>query len=186
MFIAAAAPSFKEKDRDLIKWYIKQIGDLGVEIKFNTAVTDPGTLKDYDYVVVATGSIPHKLRVEGAEKAVEACEYLLGEKQVGDRVIVVGGGLSGCEIALDLHRNGKTPIIVEMKNDLVAVKGVCLANSSYLRDYFEHNEVEVHLESKLVRITDKGAVIADQGRQRNRNRSGQRDFVPSDTNPRPQ
>ncbi|MFR6640582.1 MAG: NAD-binding protein [Christensenellales bacterium] len=53
--------------------------------------------------------------MEGAEKAVEACEYLLGEKQVGDRVIVVGGGLSGCEIALDLHRNGKTPIIVEMK-----------------------------------------------------------------------
>lgn len=162
VFIAAVAPSFKEKDRDLIKWYIKQIGDLGVEIKFNTAVTDPVTLKDYDYVVVATGSTPHKLRVEGAEKAVEACEYLLGEKQVGDRVIVVGGGLSGCEIALDLHRNGKTPIIVEMKNDLVAVKGVCLANSSYLRDYFEHNEVEVHLESKLVRITDKGAVIADK------------------------
>ena len=163
VFIAAAAPSFKEKDRDLIKWYEKEIKDLNIEVKFNTEVKPEDIAKlGADEVVVATGSKARKLRVPGAEKGIEACEYLLGTKEVGNKVIVIGGGLSGCEIALDLYNKGKTPVIVEMKNDLVAVKGVCLANSSYLRDYFEHNEVEVHLESKLVRITDKGAVIADK------------------------
>lgn len=159
VFIAAAAPSFKEKDRDLIKWYEKEMADLKVEVKFGREVTDVSSLSA-DAVIIATGSHARHISVPGADKAIEACEYLLGEKEVGDRVAVIGGGLTGCEIALDLHRNGKTPIIVEMKNDLVAVKGVCLANSSYLRDYFEHNQVEVHLETSLKEIGDGKIVIA--------------------------
>ena len=95
------------------------------------------------------------------EKSIEACDYLYG-KEVGDKVIIIGGGLSGCEIAYDLFKKGKTPIIVEMKNDLIAVKGVCLANSSFLRDFFELNKVEVHLETSLVKVTDSGVVVRDK------------------------
>ena len=73
--------------------------------------------------------------------------------------IIIGGGLTGCEIALDLYQKGKTPVIVEMKNDLIAVKGVCLANSSYLRDFFALHEVEVHLETALAEITDTGVLV---------------------------
>lgn len=158
VFIAAAAPSFKEKDRDLIRWYEKEMKDLGIEIKFNTEVTDVKTL-DADEVIVATGSKARILPVKGVEKAMEACDYLLGKKEVGQKVIIIGGGLTGCEIALDLYLKGKTPVIVEMKNDLIAVKGVCLANSSYLRDFFALHEVEVHLETMLSEVTDKGAIV---------------------------
>lgn len=161
IFIAAAAPSFKEKDRELIKWYEKEMRDLGVKIKFNTEIKHVNSL-DADEVVVATGATPRKIRVKGVEKSMEACDYLLGKKEVGDKVIIIGGGLSGCEIALDLYRKGKTPVIVEMKNDLIAVKGVCLANSSYLRDFFALNKVEVHLETALTEITDKGVKIKDK------------------------
>ena len=76
-------------------------------------------------------------------------------------VIVIGGGLSGCEIALDLYNKGKTPVIVEMKNDLVAMRGVCLANTSYLRDFFALNKVDVRLNTGLVEITDKGVKVKD-------------------------
>ena len=162
VFIAAAAPSFKEKDRDLIKWYEKEIKDLNIEVKFNTEVKPEDIAKlDADEVVVATGSKARKLRVPGAEKGIEACEYLLGTKEVGNKVIVIGGGLSGCEIALDLYNKGKTPVIVEMKNDLVAMRGVCLANTSYLRDFFALNKVDVRLHTGLVEITDKGVKVKD-------------------------
>ncbi len=87
------------------------------------------------------------------------CDYLLDRAEVGQRVIIIGGGLTGCEIALDLYQKGKTPVIVEMKNDLIAVKGVCLANSSYLRDFFALHEVEVHLETALAEITDTGVLV---------------------------
>ena len=162
VFIAAAAPSFKEKDRDLIKWYEKEIKDLNIEVKFNTEVKPEDIAKlGADEVVVATGSKARKLRVPGAEKGIEACEYLLGTKEVGNKVIVIGGGLSGCEIALDLYNKGKTPVIVEMKNDLVAMRGVCLANTSYLRDFFALNKVDVRLNTGLVEITDKGLKVKD-------------------------
>lgn len=162
VFIAAAAPSFKEKDRDLIKWYEKEIKDLNIEVKFNTEVKPEDIAKlGADEVVVATGSKARKLRVPGAEKCIEACEYLLGTKEVGNKVIVIGGGLSGCEIALDLYNKGKTPVIVEMKNDLVAMRGICLANTSYLRDFFALNKVDVRLNTSLVEITDKGVKVKD-------------------------
>lgn len=48
-----------------------------------------------------------------------------------------------------------------MKNDLVAMRGVCLANTSYLRDFFALNKVDVRLNTGLVEITDKGVKVKD-------------------------
>ncbi|MEG1520471.1 MAG: FAD-dependent oxidoreductase, partial [Clostridia bacterium] len=161
IFIAAATPSFKEKDRELIEWYKNEIAKLHIEVKFNTEVKSLESLKA-DEIVVATGAIPRRFKINGIEKTVEACEYLLGQKEVGDNVIIVGGGVTGCEIALDLYLKGKHPSIVEMKNDLIAVKGVCLANSSYLRDFFALNKVPVYLETKLDEVTDSGITAIDK------------------------
>jgi 2-enoate reductase len=47
-----------------------------------------------------------------------------------------------------------------MKKDLIAVKGVCLANSSYLRDFFKLNKVPVYLETRLDEITGKGIIAS--------------------------
>lgn len=161
VFNAAAAPSFKEKDKELLAWYNKEMKDNGVEIRFNTAVTSLDQLKDFDNIIVATGAVANKPRIEGLDKTVEACDYLYGA-QTGNKVIIIGGGLTGCEIAYDLFNKGKTPVIIEMKNDLIAVKGVCLANSSYLRDFFTLNKVEVHLETTLIRVSDKGVLVKDK------------------------
>lgn len=160
VFIAASSPDFKERDKALIEWYKKEMHDLGITIRFNTTITDVESL-DADEVIVATGATPRKLRVKGFEKGIEACDYLLNKKQVGDRVVIIGGGLTGCEIALDLYNKGKTPIIVEMKNDLIAVKGVCLANSSYLRDFFKLHKVETHLNTALMEICNNGVIVKD-------------------------
>ena len=161
VFNAAAAPSFKEKDKQLLDWYKKEMTDNNIEVRLNTAVASLDELKDFDKVIVATGATANKPRIEGLDKTVEACDYLNGTS-VGNKVIIIGGGLTGCEIAYDLFNKGKTPVIVEMKNDLIAMKGVCLANSSYLRDFFELNKVEVHLETTLVKVTDKGVVVKDK------------------------
>lgn len=160
IFIAAAAPYFKEKDRDLIEWYKRELQKLPVEIRLNTEIKDVASL-NADEVIVATGSKARKIPVKGAEKAIDAVDYLLG-KEVGENVVIVGGGLTGCEIAYDLYHKGKKPVIVEMKNDLIAVKGVCLANSSYLRDFFEAKKVPVYLETKLGEVTDSGIVAVDK------------------------
>jgi len=162
VFVAAAAPSFKEKDRELIEWYKSEMKDLGIEIKFNSEIKSLEELKGFDEIVVATGAKARKFNVPGFEKGIEACDYLLGNKEAKGKVVVIGGGLTGCEIAYDLFLKGETPIIVEMKNDLMAVKGICLANTSFLRDYFAHKNVEVHLETKLKEIKDGKVIVIDK------------------------
>lgn len=162
VFIAAAAPSYKEKDRMLISWYEREIAKYdAIEMKLNTEVTDPSSLPAHE-IIIATGAKPRMLSVKGAERAVEAVDYLLGRKSVGENVVIVGGGLTGCEIAYELYLEGKKPVIVEMKQDLIVADGVCLANSSYLRDFFAANKVPVYLETGLSEITDTGVVIKNK------------------------
>ena len=160
VFVSAAAPSFKEKDRQLIAWYKRQMKQLKIDIKFNTTITDLSQVEG-DEIVVATGSTARKLKMEGAERCIDAIDYLNG-KEVGDNVVIIGGGLSGCEIAYDLILKGKKPSIVEVRDDLMAVHGLCLANSSFLRDYFKYKKTPVYLESKLTKIMPKSVEIIDK------------------------
>ena len=161
VFIAAAAPSFKEKDRALIAWYKREIAKYPIEVKLNAEVKDLSGVQA-DEVIIATGATPNRIPVPGAEKGIQAIDFLLGRQEVGENVTIIGGGLTGCEIAYDLYLHGKKPTIVEMKDDLIAVKGVCLANSSYLRDFFKANKVPVHLETSLKEIQDDGVLVKDK------------------------
>ena len=156
-FIAASAESYKGKLRELLAWYKKQMTDLQVEVHLNETVENVEQFAGSP-VIVATGATARVLKnVPGNEKMIEACDYLTGTP-VGENVAVIGGGLTGCEIAYELALQGKKPIIVEMKDDLVSQKGVCLANSSYLREWFALHQVPVYLETTLQSVTDTGIV----------------------------
>lgn len=159
VFIQASNFDFKDDDKRLLKWYRLQIAKLNIKVIFNMEVRDVKSLKA-DEVVIATGAKPRRISIPGYDKAIDAVDYLKGI-EVGNRVLIIGGGLSGCEIAYDLHQKGKTPIIVEMKQDLMAVRGLCLANSSYLRDYFKYHNVAIHLNSKVMQIDGNYATIID-------------------------
>ncbi len=156
-FIPASAESYKGKLRELLEWYRLQMKKLNIEVKLNDEIKDVSVFGDSP-VIVATGSTPRQLRrVPGYEKMIEACEFLTGTP-VGDTVAVIGGGLTGSEIAYELALKGKNPIIVEMKDDLVSQKGVCLANSSYLREWFALNKTPVYLETTLKEVKD-GSIV---------------------------
>ena len=162
VFIAAAAPSFKEKDRDLIAWYEREVQKHDINVHFNTEIKNIESLKA-DEVIIATGSVANSIPVKGAkEYGIEAVDYLLGNKTVGDNVVVVGGGLTGCEIAYDLYLQGKKPVIVEMQDDLITTPGVALANTSFLRDFFKTNKVPVYLESKTTEVRADGVTVVDK------------------------
>ena len=156
-FIAASAESYKGKLRDLLAWYRRQMTELGVEVHLNDEVKDLSAFGNAP-VIVATGATPRLLRrVPGYEKMIEACQYLRGTA-TGETVAVIGGGLTGSEIAYELALQGKKPVIVEMKDDLISQKGVCLANSSYLREWFALHKVPVYLETTLKEVRD-GSIL---------------------------
>ncbi len=173
VFIAAAAPSYKEKDRDLIAWYNREVQKYdAITIHMNTEVKDVASL-NADEVIVATGSVANKIPVKGADTAIEAVDYLLGNKEVGQNVTVIGGGLTGCEIAYELYLEGKNPTIVEMQDDLITTPGIALANTSFLRDFFKTNKVPVYLETKTTEITDSSVTV--------QTKDGKTETIPADS-----
>ena len=161
LFLTASAMTFKENDKELIRWYKKEIEREGIDVRFNTEVNDLGTLRGYDDIIVATGSVPRTMPgIKGFEKTLTFTQVLKEKVDVGDKVLFLGGGQSSCEAAYDLLLNfGKHPIIVEFAGDLVAAQATCLANTSYLRDAMEYHKVPVYLHSTVTEITDKGCTV---------------------------
>lgn len=162
-FIPASSESYKGKLRELLEWYRKQMKDLKIEINLNSKIENISEFGDMP-VIVATGSKPRKLNIPGFDKTIEACEYLNG-KAAGDNVAVIGGGLTGCEIAYELALQGKKVSIVEMKDDLIAQTGVCLANSSYLREWFELHKVPVYLNTALKEVKDDSIICINNNNE---------------------
>ena len=160
LFLTASAMSFKENDKELIEWYKKEVEKQGIDIRFNTEVTDLGTMRGFDEIIVATGSVPRTMpMIPGFEKTLSFTELLKDKKEVGDKVLFIGGGQSSCEAAYDLVLQGKHPIIVEYANDLIAAQATCLANTSFLRDAMEYHKVPTYLESTVTEIKDNGVTV---------------------------
>ena len=161
LFLTASAMTFKENDKELIRWYKNEIEKQGIDVRFNTEINDRGVLRGYDDIIVASGSVPRMMpSIKGFDKALTFTQVLKDKVDVGDKVLFIGGGQSSCEAAYDMLLNfGKHPIIVEYAGDLVAAQATCLANTSFLRDAMEYHKVPVYLHSTVTEITDKGCTV---------------------------
>ena len=166
VFIAAAAPKFKEKDKMLLKWYAKQMKDLNIKIEFNHEVTEE-ELKtlEADEIIYAVGANRRNLNVDGGDKAIDAIEYLRGEKEVGENVVIIGGGLTGCEIAYDAVLNKKKPVIIEAQQYILNMPLLCAANSNMLKEIIRYYNIPVYTSAKVLRITDNEVVIEKDGKE---------------------
>ena len=162
VFNEAAYFTFKEKDRDLLKYYETQIRKMNIKIHYNSEIRDLNTLKA-DEIVLATGaSGARQLKVDGSEKTISAIDFLKNKMECKDQVVIIGGGLTGCEIAYELCLSGKHPIIVEMQDDILKVPGVCMANTSFLRDAFEFYKVPVYTSTKTVSIQENCVTLKSE------------------------
>jgi 2-enoate reductase len=162
VYIAASAESYKENDRKLLAYYRAQLAKSSVHVCMNTEIKDLKQI-DADEIIVATGSQKtRELTCYGHEYAVSAVDYLLGRQKVGDNVVIVGGGLTGCEIAYELAKQGKHPAIVEVRNDLIIGPGISMANSHYLKDALIYYRVPEYLESSVKEVRKYAAVVEDK------------------------
>lgn len=151
VFVAAASMSFKEKDRDLLKWYENELKKHPVEVRMNSRITELSSL-DADEIVVATGAVPRTVSIEKDMETISAVDYLMNPDGIGDKIAIIGGGLTGCEIAYELALQGKHPFIIEQMDDLVKAPGVCAANSNMLRELIRFHEIPVYLQSSVKKI----------------------------------
>lgn len=70
LFLTASAMTFKENDKELIRWYKNEIEKQGIDVRFNTEINDLGVLRGYDDIIVASGSVPRMMpSIKGFDKA---------------------------------------------------------------------------------------------------------------------
>ena len=115
-----------------------------------------------DAVIVATGSRPIIPEIPGIKKPiVTTCiDLLLRRKKVGKEVVVVGGGLVGCETALWLSQQGKKVTVVEMLPEIAS--GVHHGQRIMLLALLDRNKVEILTDTSLQEVTDEGAIVVDR------------------------
>ncbi len=155
MYLYASAMSFKEADKQLLRWYERELQKYDIEVRFHMEINAPATLKrEFDEVIVSTGAMPKTLPVPGFHKTINFKQLLLKEVDAGDRIVFFGGGQSSCEAAYEMVLQGKHPIIVEYANDLIVTPGTCLANASFLREMLAFKKVPVYLEHTITEIGD--------------------------------
>lgn len=162
----AVIPPTKEIYKEVIRSRARAIKELGVEVHMGEQVT-PGVVKKVspDVLIIATGSQPLIPRIPGVDRSnvVTAAEVLRGAK-VGERVIVVGGGLVGCETADYLAQLGKQVTIVEMLRH--TARDIGPAARYFLRRRMTEKGIKIMTSTTVEEITGDGVrVRSEQGTQ---------------------
>ena len=156
-----ANPPKKDVLNEFIDYLVKRVETLGVAIEMGKAFTpdmlDP---EKPDAVVVATGASPQFPDWQGIEEsgALSVDDALSGRVDIGDKVLVVGGGGTGAEIADYLSEAGKTVTLVEMLEDIASD----LVNhlQYYLKQRLDEKGVTIHTSSKVKEL-GKGYVMIE-------------------------
>jgi len=159
---AVSTPAFKSQLRRLIDWYGVQLKKLNVKIQLNTEVSAADDiLAKCDKIIVGTGAVPARPQIPGIDSSnvIDLIEAHKNKELLkGENVVICGGGLSGCDSALELAtEDGKKVTIIEM-SDAVA-KDALFANAASLTPMIYKAGVKIYTNSKVTAIDSQGVYI---------------------------
>jgi 2,4-dienoyl-CoA reductase-like NADH-dependent reductase (Old Yellow Enzyme family)/thioredoxin reductase len=170
----AAVPPFKGDIFPWIDYLASQVDKTGVKVELNTdATAEIVAGRKPDAVVIAAGGTPAMPDIPGIDKSnvVTAQDVLSGKAQAGQNVVIIGGGMVGCETGHYLAEQGKTVTIVEvlkrMANDMF------LMTRRRLMDGLRSKKVTM-LTSATCEEIGEGSVLVTTA-------EGQKETIPADT-----
>ena len=137
----------------------------GVEIRLNAEVTKEYVeSENVDALIIAVGSSPLVPSIPGldGENVIVVNNYYLEKDKVKDaeEIVVLGGGLAGCETAIHLAQEGKKVHLVEMRSELAPDANI--RHRPILLDEIEQQGIEVHTEFKGLKVSADGVVCLDK------------------------
>jgi 2,4-dienoyl-CoA reductase-like NADH-dependent reductase (Old Yellow Enzyme family)/thioredoxin reductase len=165
-FRIGGIPSTKDDILKAIKYYITMGKKYGVEYKLDIEVTPVLVMKEKpDVVILATGGVPLIPDIKGIDnpKFVKAVEVLDGKAYVGDRVLVVGGGMVGAETADFIGEHGRKVTIIEMEQELA--KDMPDGPRLYLMERLKEYGVSCLTGAAVKEFLDDGVVYLKDGRE---------------------
>lgn len=156
--------SFKFDMRRHLDWLMRSTMECGAKIMLNTEATAESILAmNPDAVFVATGSERLMLPIPGLDRpnVHHVLDVDTGRENVGERIVVCGGGLSGMESALELAMEGKSVTVVDMLPVEQFARDHSPAPRGMLLELLEKNGVKLIGSSRVCAVTDEGVEIED-------------------------
>jgi len=122
----------------------------------NTIQVDGAEPVTFKQAVIATGSYPLRPPIDGLDspRCVDS-EGLLAQTQLPQRLVVLGGGIIGCEFASIFRRFGSEVTIIEMLPQLIPQEDADA--SKELAKQFQKRGITLHLETTCDRVEDTGS-----------------------------
>ncbi|MBM2831203.1 MAG: FAD-dependent oxidoreductase [Dehalococcoidia bacterium] len=166
MLIEDSVPEFKKDLRPLTAYLATQMKKLGVHVVKRQATKETIQKGGFDAVIVGTGANLIIPQVPGVDKPIvtDIFEvYRSKGKGVGEKVVIIGDGMTGCELALYLAQMGKKPIVTGFRGSMaeVAAEGG-RAPRAVLLDMLKKREVPIRFGLVLIEVTDNSAVFVDR------------------------
>lgn len=167
--LPASQPSFKRRLKKFVEWEKLQIDKAGVRVVLNHAIDDSSPeLAEAVRIIIATGAIPILPSIPGidGDNVVEVTAAHLDPSLIkGNRIIIAGGGMSGCDCALELAMEGKDVAIVEMTDSLAA--NTLLDNRNPLMFRLADQGVDEYTGHKIIEFTTNGVkVLTPDGQEK--------------------
>ncbi len=98
---------------------VRRVKKRGISLVLGKEFTPPDVAAfGADAIVIAVGSRPTDPLLPGIENAMKAIDVYDNMDKVGQKVVVIGGGLVGCEVGLHLAKNGRDVVVVEMADEV--------------------------------------------------------------------
>jgi len=88
------------------------------------------------------------------------CELYLNKEKAGDNVVIVGGGLEGCETALWLAKQGKNVTLIEKLSEIAT--NMFAANRMMLLDLLDDNNVQIMVNTNVQEIKEKSVIVCNK------------------------
>jgi 2,4-dienoyl-CoA reductase-like NADH-dependent reductase (Old Yellow Enzyme family)/thioredoxin reductase len=158
-WLLASKPPHKQDHMLLLGYMVGQLEKLGVERKRGVKVTAAMVEEARpDVVLVATGAKPLVPPIPGVEREEVVTAWdVLGGREVGRRVLVVGGGLTGMETAEFLAEQGKEVVVVEMLKRVGADMGGTVR--WHLMNRTKKLNIKTFVSTQIKEIQPKGIVV---------------------------
>lgn len=159
--LPAGAHSFKKELGELNTWYQSQLEKLGVKVEMNTPLTPQDIpARKPDGVILAVGAAPLIPPIPGIERGIDCITALTRNPEIGDTVVVIGGGLVGCEMAIGYAQEGKTVTLVEALPDILS-SGPPVPDSQdqMLRDLLAEGKVEIKTSARLTQVNQDSVTL---------------------------
>ncbi len=161
----ASAMECKDGFRRYLQWDIDTTLNSDIKVKLNRKAT-AATIKAEkpDIVIIAIGAEHIQPTIEGIDlpHVVSISEADLKRVSIGRRVVICGGGLSGTECALELAREGKQVVLVDMLPQAELCKDAFELIRVSLMNQLAASDIVTHYSSRVCKITSDGVEIIDK------------------------